>query len=300
MYPNLSPPVPWQRIILILLALARYLWAERVSLEQARELNEAAVQYQEHGRYEEALTAYSQAIRMSDQAGAPAPMRLRLRLNLAALHIEMGHRANAKRAVEEAEPLVSQCPRKSAETGAYHNAAGTLYLHDGNLAAALRSYSSALGILEGPGAKADELASVLQNIASVRIRQGDHAPAKENLLRALAILDSSPEGNIAQLIRGLASLSTLEYLAKDYRAADRAILRGLELTEEQFGGSNVLVGDLLRNRCLILDRLKRKSESRACRARAEKLSPSRPAAQSPVVDFLEFRASRGRSAVYTK
>lgn len=262
--------------------------------------NEVAVEHQEKGRFGEAHQAYKQAIDAAENAPVTPASRLRLRMNLAALYVEEGAYGSAYQLIRAAEHEAQEVPFDSPALAGLHNAAGTLYLIDGKLSAAQQRYEKALAILDRPGlGNGNELASVLLNIASVQMRQGRYGEARRNLDRTAALLEEITPTPKSQLIRALATRSTLEYLVKDWTAAERAAARALAMAEAHYGPESPVVGEVLQNYSLILDRLRRGKEARSYRARARGLLLNGQPAFKLLIDIIELGFS-DRPAVLTK
>jgi tetratricopeptide (TPR) repeat protein len=221
-------------------------------------------------------------------------------MNLASLYLEQGAHRSASHLIRAAEHEAREVPFDSPELAGLHNAAGTLHLIDGKLSAALHRYEKALAILDprtvGNG---NELASVLLNIASIQMRQGRYGEARRNLDRIVALLEVITPTPTSMLIRALATRSTLEYLAKDWAAAERAGAQALATAEANYGSDSPIVGDLLLNYSLILDRLRRGKEARSHRARARGLLLNGQPTFEPLIDITELGFA-DRPAVHVK
>lgn len=262
--------------------------------------NEAGVQHQEKGRFRDAHEAYERAIEAAENAPVTPATRLRLQLNLVSLYFEERAYGSAEQLIRTAESQAQEISSDSPELAGLYNAAGTLRLIEGKLSLAQQIYEKALAILDCPGVRhGNELASVLLNIASVQMRQGRYAETRRNLDRALALLIGVGETPKSQLIRALTSQSTLEYLAKDWGAAERAAARALAMAETLYGPESPILGDVLQNYSLILDRLRRGKEARSYRARARALLSNGQSSFNPLIDITELGLS-DRPAVRTK
>jgi tetratricopeptide (TPR) repeat protein len=259
------------------------------SLDAILHWNDAALQHQEQGRFRDAHEAYKRAIEAAGGAAVTPATRLRLQLNLASLYLEEREYGSAEQLIRAAERHAREVPPDSPELAGLYNAAGTLRLIGGKLSPAQQMFEKALAILDRPGVGlGNELASVLLNTASVQIRQGRYAEARRNLERAAGLLQDAPGASKSQLIRVLATRSTLEYLAKDRAAAESAAARAVSLAEAHYGPDNLLVAELMQNYALILNRLSRGKEARSYRAR-----------ERPLIDVTELSLAN-RPAVFTK
>ena len=97
----------------------------------------------------------------------------------------------------------------------------------------------------------------------------------------------------------MATRSTLEYLAKDWTAAERVGAQALAMAEAHYGPESPVVGEVLLNYSLVLDRLRRGKEARSYRARARGLIVDGRSAFGPLIDITELGFS-DRPAVRIK
>jgi tetratricopeptide (TPR) repeat protein len=291
----------WLAMAKLILLLTTGLLAQTSTswVDAVLDWNETALQHQEKGRFREAHEAYKRAIEAAESASVTPATRLRLQLNLASLHLEEGAYASAEQLIRAAEGRAQEIPFDSPELAALYNVTGSLRLIDGRLSLAQRMFEKALTILESPGVRdKSELASVLLNIGSVQMRQGRYAEARRNLDRSIALLKEVAETPRSHLVRALASRSTLEYLAKNWAGAEKDAAQALAMAETQYGSESPIVGELLQNYSLILDRLRRGKEARSYRSRARTLMSNKQSAFRPLIDITELGADR--PAVRTK
>jgi tetratricopeptide (TPR) repeat protein len=269
------------------------------SVDAILDWNEAAVQHQENGRLREAHDSYKRAIEAAENSPVTPATLLRLQMNLVSLYLEEGDFGRARQLMRAAEQKAGEVPFDSPELAGLYNAAGTLHLIDGKLSAAQQQLEKALAILDRPGfGRGNELASVLLNLASVQMRQGRYREARSNLDRTVLLLQGVDKPT-SQLIRALITRSTLEYMAKDWVAAETAAARALAMAEIYYGPGSPAVGDVLQNYSLILDRLRRGKEARSYRARARSLLSNEQPASNSLVDITELGAS-ARPLIRTK
>jgi tetratricopeptide (TPR) repeat protein len=262
--------------------------------------NDVATQLQEKGRFREAREAYQRAIEATENSPVLPATRLRLQLNLASLYLEERAYTDADQLIRAAESQAQGISRDNPELARLFNVAGTLRLIEGKLSSAEQKYREALAILDQARPEhTNELASALLNIASVQMRQGNYLEARGSFDRGIALLEASAETPKSQLIRALASRSTLEYLAKNWKDAERAAARALAMAETQYGSESPVVGEVLQNYALILDRLRRGKEARSYRRRARSLMSNGQSAFRPLIDITELEAS-DRPAVHSK
>lgn len=262
--------------------------------------NDVALRHQEAGRYRDAGEAYRKAIAAAESTAAAPAVRLRVHLNLVSLLLEEGSHRSAAQWLRAAEAWTHELPSNGPDLAAFHNAVATLRLMEGKLSEALHAYEKVLRIVDRPTVQYDDvLACALQNIASVQMRQGHFDPARRNLERAIAMLESVSGTHQSHMIRAFASLSTLEYLAKDYAAAEKAAARALTMAENHYGADSPIAGDILENYALILDRLRRGKEAKLFRSRARTIQPGAVSGFRPLIDLTELKRSKG-AAVRTK
>lgn len=251
--------------------------------DTARELHDA-------GRYGEAGAVYRRAIQNAARPQIAPSTHVRVRLNLVALHLESGDVGSARRELHATAEVEG-----AASMPDLHCATGTLHLLEGNLSAAAKAFERALAMLP-QDSRDEQHASLLENLASVRIKQGRLEKARDQLLASLALLERGSRTEV-QRVRTLGSLSTVEYLRHDFMAAEKAGARALSLAEARFGGESPIVADLLANYAMVLERLRRGKEAKSYRARANSLRSSVDATVPAVVDMSELRVSGSNARV---
>lgn len=213
--------------------------------------NERAIRHQEAGEFAEAREAYLAAIKVEELTKESPATRLRLFLNLAALELEMGERESAAKRVRAAGLVANELPEDSAEVAGLHCGIASLQMAEGKLSEAYGEYAKALEIFKRVGGRVEDVAGVLQNMGAVLMRQGKYVEARRDFARSVELLTGGP-----QLVKALAGLSSVEYLLREYAAAERSSARAMALAESLYGREHWLVRDLRRNRAVIAGKRK--------------------------------------------
>jgi tetratricopeptide (TPR) repeat protein len=166
------------------------------------------------------------------------------------------------------------------------NAWGTLHLVEGNLTAAERELSRAVEMSESMAAPTD-LAAALHNLAAVEMHTGRLRDATAHEMKALAIWRRQFGDRHYYVMKALISLSSLQGLSGDWRAAEASLQNALEIAETP---------EALANYAVVLEKLKRRKEAREIRRRIHLPMPAPP----PLADVKAMPSERERTQVRTR
>ncbi len=117
----------------------------------------------------------------------------------------------------------------------------------------------------------DLLPTLLHNLAAVEMRTGAYADALGHEQEAMRRFEKSLAPDHPTLIRGWASLASLQYLMRQPQEAKVSIERAIASAGMTYGGTHPLVADLLESDAIVLDKLKLRKEAKRARDRARKI-----------------------------
>jgi len=232
----------------------------------------------EKGSPEEAAADFAHALDVRVREGASATDLLPLRVTLATAYMEAGEYREMEAALQEAQKTAWQLT--DVPRAELLNAWSTLHLKLGQLSAAeaeLREARRSVMKIANPG---DILPTVLHNLAAVEMRTGAFTEALGNEGKALRLFEKSLPPDHPTVIRGWASMASLQYMAGQPRDARKSIERALVSAERTYGPTYPMLADLLESEAIIFDKLKLRKEAKLARKRARKIrgAPA-PAAQ---------------------
>jgi len=222
----------------------------------------------DNGSPEEAAGDFAHALETEVHAGVSANDLLHLRVTLATAYLEAGAYRETEAVLQEAQKTAFQLTdgRSRAEL---LNAWSALHLKLGRLPAAEAELLEARLIamqIPGPG---DILPTVLHNLAAIEMRTGRYTEALSHEQEAMRLWEKALSPDHPTLIRGWASLASLQFVIGQPQEAKLSLEKALALVEETYGPTHPLVADLLESDAIVLDKLKLKREARRARERAQ-------------------------------
>jgi tetratricopeptide (TPR) repeat protein len=222
----------------------------------------------DNGSPEEAAADFAHELENEVRAGGSANDLLHLRVTLATAYMEAGAYREMEAVLQEAQKTAPQLTdgRSRAEL---LNAWSALHLKLGRLAAAEAELLEARRIVMQITDPGDLLPTVLHNLAAIEMRTGRYAEALSHEREAMQLWERAVSPNSPMLIRGWASLASLQYMIGRPQEAKRSLEQALALAEKTYGRAHPLVADLLESETIVLDKLKLKLEARRTRERAQ-------------------------------
>ncbi len=239
------------------------------------------------GSPEEAAVDYARALDLRTRAGAPAKELLRLSITLATAHLEAGEYREAEEVLQDAQKSAWELGDSVARAELL-NAWSALHMKLGQLSAAEAELQEARRMAVKLAKPGDVLPTVLHNLAAVEMRTGRCAEALSHERDALQIFGKTLDPDHPTMIRGWASLASLQYVMGHAREARSSMERALASAERAYGPTHPMLADLLESEAIILDKLKLKKEAKVMRKRARKIrgGPA-PARQDLTLSVLE-------------
>jgi|SRR5579864_50294 len=222
----------------------------------------------DNGSPEEAGADFAQALDAEIHAGAPVNDLLHLRVTLATAYLEAGAYREAEAALEEAQKTAFQLT-DSRSRAELLNAWSALHLKLGRLPAAEAELLEARRIVMQIPKPGDLLPTVLHNLAAIEMRTGRYPEALSHEQEAMRLWEKALSRDHPTLIRGWASLASLQYVIGQPQEAKRSLEKALASVEKTYGPTHPLVADLLESDAIVLDKLKLKREARRARERAQ-------------------------------
>lgn len=253
----------------------RMFWLFLVTLPAAAsdplaEIRSRGAELESAHRWEAAASLYRSMLGQSDGRDD----RFWLLTSLAEVEFERQDYAQSKRWLHQAAETIEGLPAGAPERIRLLNAWGALHLVQGNLTAAERELTRAVELGE-PVAPPEDRAATLHNLAAVEMHRNRLAKAFAHETQALALWRERFGDRHYYVMKAWISLSSVEGLRGDWRAAAQSLDRALAISESD---------EALSNYAIVLDKLKRDKEARAIRQRLHK-----PAATAlPVVDVNAF------------
>jgi tetratricopeptide (TPR) repeat protein len=203
--------------------------------------------------WEEAVHLYRSAL--DDLPAGDTDTRLWLLTSLAEVEFNRQEYGAAERWLHQAGQL--PLPGNSPESIRLMTARGTLYLVRGNLTAAERELARALELTASTGLPEDRAAR-LHNLAAVEMHTGRLDVADAHEREALQIWRDLLGDSHEYVLKAWISLSSLQGLRGDWPAAEESLRRALAIRESD---------EALANYAVVLEKLKRRNEAKAVRAR---------------------------------
>ena len=252
----------------------------------------------DNGSPEEAAADFAHALEDEVHAGVSVKDLLHLRITLATAYMEAGAYREMEAVLEDAQKTATQLTdgRSRAEL---LNAWSALHLKLGRLAAAEAELQEARRIVTQISAPGDLLPTLLHNLAAIEMRTGRYAEALSQEHEAIELWEKALSPNHPTLIRGWASLASLQYVMGQPQDARMSLERALRSAEKTYGPAHSLVADLLESDAIVLDKLKLKREAKRARERAKTIRRTAPAgAERVTFDIRE--ALTPESQVYLR
>lgn len=222
------------------------------------------------GGPEEAARDFARALDVRVRTGAPAKELLSLRVTLATAYMEAGEYREAEEVLQEAQKTAWELG-DGVRRAELLNAWSALHTKLGQLAAAEAELQEARRMVVKLANPGDVLPTVLHNLAAVEMRTGRYAEALGNEREALHIFEKTLDPDLPTMIRGWASLASLQYVMGQAREARNSMEHAIASAERAYGPTHPMLADLLESEAIILDKLKLKKEAKLARKRARKI-----------------------------
>ncbi|MFY9609829.1 MAG: CHAT domain-containing tetratricopeptide repeat protein [Blastocatellia bacterium] len=237
-------------LISSLLALSRGAAGQDSSFEEARQLNQRALELSSAGRYEAALPLAERFLSLIERARGPGHPDVAIAVNnLAEVYRLKGDYTRAEPlylralAIQERNPDAGQ----PALATTLSNLA-ELYKDQGNYARAEPLQQRALAIREKVfGPEHSAVATTLNNFADLYRSRGDYARAEPLYRRALSIYVKVSGAEHADVALVLNNLAALYHYKGDYARAEPLYLRALAIREKTLGPQHPDVAVTLNN-----------------------------------------------------
>jgi tetratricopeptide (TPR) repeat protein len=230
-------------------------------------------------QWEQAGALYQSALTRLGPSGLLQD-RFWLLTSLVEVSFEREEYGQARAWLKEAEGALRGVNQHAPERVRLLNAWGTLHLVEGNLTAAERDLSQAVAMPE-PLVTPLDRAAALHNLAAVEMQTGRLSEATVHETKALAIWRQQLGDRHHYVMKAWISLSSLQGLSNDWRAAESTLQNALLIGETP---------EALANYAVVLEKLKRRSEAREIRRR---LGPPK-SSSSPLADVkaMPYEAKR--------
>jgi tetratricopeptide (TPR) repeat protein len=232
----------------------------------------------EKGSPEEAAADFAHALDARAREGASATDLLRLRVTLATAYMEAGEYRETEAVLQEAQKTAWQL--RDVPRAELLNAWSSLHLKLGQLSAAERELQEARRSVMKIANPGDILPTVLHNLAAVEMRTGAFTEALGNEGEAVRLFEKSLPPDHPTIIRGWASMASLQYMAGQPQNARKSIECAIASAERTYGPAHRMLADLLESEAIIFDKLKLRKKAKLARKRAREIrgAPA-PAAQ---------------------
>jgi tetratricopeptide (TPR) repeat protein len=222
----------------------------------------------DNGSPEEAAADFAHALDDEVHTGASVNDLLHLRVTLATAYLEAGAYREMETVLQEAQKTAFHLT-DSRSRAELLNAWSALHLKLGRLPAAEAELLEARRLVMQTPDPGDLLPTVLHNLAAIEMRTGRYPEALSHEQEAIRLWEKALSRNHPTLIRGWASLASLQYVIGQTQEAKLSLERALAAVEKTYGPTHPLVADLLESDAIVLDKLKLKREARRARERAQ-------------------------------
>jgi tetratricopeptide (TPR) repeat protein len=250
-------------------------------LQEARERGTAL----ENGRqWADACTVYRSALARLGPAG-PLADRYWLLTSLAEVTFEQQDYGQTRHWLRAATDAIRSLPPDAPEQLRLLTARGALYLVEGNLTAAERDLAQAAASRTSLPAR--DRAAALHNLAAVEMHSGRLREASTHEKQALTIWRCEFGDRSGYVVKAWISLSSLQGLSGDWRAAETSLRHALA------GGETP---EALANYAIVLEKLKRRREAREIRRRL----PVAALTPAPLTDVKAMPYETGPARIRTR
>ena len=206
------------------------------------------------------------------------------RVERATRHLEAGEIRAAEADLEQAQ-AITPLLRDDVAQAELLNGWSALHLKLGRLADAEAELKRARDMVADKPGAVEIRPVVLHNLAAIEMRTGRYQDALRDEQLALGEWEAAPAPDHAAIVRGRASLASVQYMAGDASAARVSLDRALALATRVYGPEHPLLADLLDSDAVVLDTLHLKKDARRARERAGKI---RGTAADPADDRVAF------------
>lgn len=199
-----------------------------------------------------------------DSAGSLHP----LLIALATAYLDAGDLHGAEVTLVEA---TRTAPSDALSKAELENDWGSLLLEEGRLNESSDRFTHALELLSG-NKGGDELApAVLNNLAATEIRLGRYDRALAHQKEALARWATFESPDRPDLIKGNASLATLEFLVGKTEDARQSMDLAIASARRTYGPNGGVLGELLESQAVILKKLGLKKQAKSVQEEARRI-----------------------------
>jgi tetratricopeptide (TPR) repeat protein len=225
----------------------------------------------DNGSPEEAASDFAKALDARVREGASVTALLHLRVTLATAYMEAGEYREMETVLQEAQKTAWQLA-DGVSRAELLNAWSALHLKLSQLSAAEAELEEARRIVMNlPDHPGNLLPTILHNLAGIEMRTGRYADALGHEQEALRRFEKTLAPDHPTLIRGWASLASLQYVMGQPQEAILSIKRAIVSAEKTYGGMHPFLADLLDSEAIVFDKLKLKKEAKRARDRARKI-----------------------------
>ncbi|MFZ0593208.1 MAG: tetratricopeptide repeat protein [Bryobacteraceae bacterium] len=231
----------------------------------------------ENGRPLDAIRSFRMALAArpdGDSSGSLHP----LLIGLATAYLDAGDLHGAEVTLVEASRNAPPDPLSKAEL---ENDWGSLLLKMGRLNESTDRFTHAMELLSVNRAGNELAPAVLNNLAATEIRLGRYNQALGHQKEALAMWTSFESADNADLIKGRASLASLEFLVGRPEDARHSMDLAIASARRTYGPNSGTLGDLLESQAVILKKLGLKKEAKSAQAEARRIGKEQPKRAAP-------------------
>jgi tetratricopeptide (TPR) repeat protein len=218
------------------------------------------------GRPLEAIRSFRMALESGSTV--PADRRHALLVALATAYLDAGDLHGAEATLVEASRTA---PGDALSKAELENDWGSLLLKQGRLEESYGRFAAALELLNGHAEGKQLEPAVLNNLAATEIRLGRYAQALNHQRDALTRWAAFESPDHPDVIKGRASLATLEFLIGQAEAARHSMDLAIASARRTYGSDSEALRDLLENQVIILKKLGLKKESKSALAEARRI-----------------------------
>jgi tetratricopeptide (TPR) repeat protein len=233
----------------------------------------------ESGRPLDAIRSFRKALDSPSGRTLPSDGQHALLIALTTAYLDAGDLHGAEETLVEASRIGTSGAVSQAEL---ENDWGSLLLKQGRLGESHSRFCHALELLSG-NAEGKKLApAVLNNLAAAEIRLGRYDQALHHQEEALARWAAFESPAHPDLIKGRASLATLEFLIGKPEDARLSMDLAIASARRTYGPNSGVLGDLLDSQTIILKKLGLKKEAKSAQAEARRIGGRQPKSAAPI------------------